>query len=1059
MKKHLLVLLFLTIAGSALAQGAPTVRNSMFYQQKDSEYTVYYGNINLPAHGLWKISDTLASEDVVQLYMEPPENADYILSGQRMKTIKKNQFIQESRYFLRNIYWPCKEYAADHKSTGPSSLSDLDSEDMLSIFAYWNKENIYKKIEGPFVFLLPNVRFIFKEDEKESKHVEEKNRLPLAVELRPYVNDGKHWVVYTDGSTHREPVDSKLVKKYNLNIRPVLSKKDDLPSEISYTILALRKKNVSGPFAVSVKNTLSNDVLNVRWDTATKTADKKTVTDALKKARRKTWAPYYRSSYSPVLYTWLDSYSDRKKAGSSNTRGNTRQNLSVFGLLGGRTAVRETLQMQLLNVRDDKEQEQTIPVDTIKGVDVTSHPFKKMLNGKTGGRLALADTVPHDRFFVYVAKPSAIMPFLDDGTKFLSSLGSVITSSKIEYNLKTKYLNRLGLDEQLLRMLLKSGAVMETGLIFPDLFFIDGTEITAVSRIKQPQLLATFLEMAGVKQLFDKNIISLKLKNGQNVFWALQDDLLFTSTSKSEIDASLALLENAGKGSLGQSDEFRYMLTQLPVTKNTRIYGYLSDPFIRKLVGPLTKIGQLRRVKTHADMEYLTSCALLAKLDGISNPESVKKLAQLEYILPGYLNKGYSIDKNLVVHSETCGTLGSMKTLSEVPVDKVTKQEEDAYKAYVENYQKYWSRYFDPIAVRLDDQPDGSLEATTFILPLIDNSIYNHIRDILSKQEDGITLRIPELSPKPVMMLSLNLTEDSWIEIAKDMADVFEQYTTVSSSILDDLGPGLHLAVHDADPVIALGSGDILGAFNGMRYGAGNDLLGVPVVLSVLTRPCTLIVETREPEKARQILRQASKADIRKYRLSFFDPEYEFYQIDGKDEWVFLIDIMGTIKLRYGIEVQKNFIMIRNIPWSNTDRIVNVEEAVLNGARLNAFPGSCDLQLPGLNTSASESNRKAGLRGTGLLYPLAASGFATIDNISEKHSRLFGFKPVHPGNGQWRWENNHLESTVYGSVFRQKQPGPDSKSRKLGLLKDIEYLGVSMQFEDTGLRTILKWKK
>ena len=31
--------------------------------------------------------------------------------------------------------------------------------------------------------------------------------------------------------------------------------------------------------------------------------------------------------------------------------------------------------------------------------------------------------------------------------------------------------------------------------------------------------------------------------------------------------------------------------------------------------------------------------------------------------------------------------------------------------------------------------------------------------------------------------------------------------------MLDDLGPGLHLAVHDADPVIALGSGDLLGAF------------------------------------------------------------------------------------------------------------------------------------------------------------------------------------------------------------------------------------------------------
>ncbi|MCP4104989.1 MAG: hypothetical protein GY749_05565 [Desulfobacteraceae bacterium] len=717
--------------------------------------------------------------------------------------------------------------------------------------------------------------------------------------------------------------------------------------------------------------------------------------------------------------------------------------------------------MQLLSVQDDKDRERTIPVDTIEGVDVKSHPFKKMLNGKKGGRLALADIVQPDRFLVYVAKPSAIIPFLDDGAKFLSSLGSIITSNKIEYNLKAKYLNRLGLDEQMLRMFLKSGAIMETALIFPDLFFIDGTDVTSISRFRQPEVLETFLELAGVKQIFDGNIISLNLKNGQKVFWAFQDDLLFISTDRSEIDGSLALLKNAGKGSLGQSDEFRYMLTQLPLTKDTRMYAYLSDPFIRKLVGPSTKIGQLRRMNARADMEYLTSCALLAELDGITDSNSVKKLAELGYISPEYLGRDYSIDKNLVVHSEANGTLGAMKTLSEIPVGKATNQEKDAYKAYVENYQSYWSRYFDPIAVRLDDQSDGSLEATTFILPLIDNSIYDSIREVLKKQEDGIPLQLPELSPKPVTMLSLNLTEESWIELAKDMAaDFFEQHTAVSPSILDDMGPGLHLAVHDADPVIALGSGDILGVFSGRPVFTGDELLFAPVILSILTRPCTLIVETREPEKARQILRQASRASFRKrWQSSFFHPEYEFYQINGKDEWILLVDIMGTIKLRYGIEVQKNFIMIRNIPWSNTDRIVNVENAVLNGARLTAFPKSCDLQLPGLNTSASERNRKAALRGTSLLYPLAASGFATIENILEKHNQLFGFKPVHPTDGQWRWKNNHLESTVFGSVFQQKQPGSDMKDRKLGLLKDIEYLSVSMQFEDTGLRTILRWKK
>ncbi|MCP4104987.1 MAG: hypothetical protein GY749_05555 [Desulfobacteraceae bacterium] len=213
MKKHLPILLFLIITGSTLVHGAPTVRNSMFYQQKDSEYTVYYGNINLPAHGFWEIS-SIASKDIVQLYLTPPENANEILSGRRMRTIKRYQLTQHGRNLLNRIYWSCKEYALNHESIGPSSLSDLDSENMselTSIFEGDNEQALYNKIEVPFVFLLPNVKFIFKEN---SKWVEQKNRKPLAVELRPYVDDGKHWIVYTDGSTHREPVDPKLVKKY-----------------------------------------------------------------------------------------------------------------------------------------------------------------------------------------------------------------------------------------------------------------------------------------------------------------------------------------------------------------------------------------------------------------------------------------------------------------------------------------------------------------------------------------------------------------------------------------------------------------------------------------------------------------------------------------------------------------------------------------------------------------------------------------------------------------------------------------------------------------------------
>src|SRR6266536_2644266 len=89
-------------------------------------------------------------------------------------------------------------------------------------------------------------------------------------------------------------------------------------------------------------------------------------------------------------------------------------------------------------------------------------------------------------------------------------------------------------------------------------------------------------------------------------------DLLLVSTSRAELQAIAAV----GGASLGRSAEFRYMLTQLPLKKDTRALIYFSDPFIRRMVGPAVKIGQLRRMRARAEMEMITAGALLYTLDG-----------------------------------------------------------------------------------------------------------------------------------------------------------------------------------------------------------------------------------------------------------------------------------------------------------------------------------------------------------------------------------------------------------------------------------------------------------
>lgn len=231
----------------------------------------------------------------------------------------------------------------------------------------------------------------------------------------------------------------------------------------------------------------------------------------------------------------------------------------------------------------------------------------------------------------------------------------------------------------------------------------------------------------------------------------------------------------------------------------------------------------------------------------------------------------------------------------------------------------------------------------------------------------------------------------------------------------------------------------------------------IPVALSVLTRPCTLIVETQNPERTRQFLRQASNPAFWSKRRER-DMRVSFYQVEDRDAWVMNMDIERIIKLRYGIEIQDDLLLVRNIPWSSKDKVVRMEPASLRAANLRVSPGACRLQLPGLHASAADADRIAAMRGLGCLYPLVVSGYATVGKAAAKHARLFGFRPAHPGGGRWLDEKGKPVSSHYGSVNAPRQPAHREGDKDFGLMKDLTYLNVSMQFENSGLRTKVRWK-
>ena len=1012
--------------------------------------TAVTGDVELPAGGVWSVVEPGRDSGLsqVQLVLSPEEQN--VLRGNRAQKAEKAMRIEAERYPMWSLYHVCTEYGRTNNGIGPASWDDVTSNKVRNI------PHEFSSLKTNY-FLIPSVLVRIGGTAVVA-------RLPLALQLHPVAADGKHWVLFNDGQSERVPIDKALCAKYGVVVesteKPELKQPKPAPDKSRYVITALLK--ATGKQQLMVSSETTGKSIQLTWDTGQAADGGRDVISKWAESRAMNWLMLAANGDAPVLRHWLSRCDALYGAhmpdlgGDGNMR--RGETADAFSVLGGRAAVRETLQMQSLRQAGAANAQENTAIETLKGVEVKSHPFDEMLKSVKPGELALADNVPSDRAFVYFPKPDALLPFLDEGGDFIFRGGSVALANPVAYNLKERYVERLALTDKWVRdLLLKSGAIKEMAMFLPDLFFIDGTEVTIVARAPAAQLLKPALGLLGIGSLSEA--IQEKTGKAGKSYWAMDGDLLIISTSRGEVERVLALRKAKGAGSLGRSAEFRYMLAQMPVQPGTRFLCYLSDPFIRRLVGPEVKIGQLRRLIAKGEMENASAAALLYRLDGQQGQADIQAL-----IAKGYLAaepataRGSTLDERFAASCPAYGSPGSLKTILENPVKTVTSAEAEAYKAYMENYSRFWRQYFDPMAFRLDDGPGGELKLTTFILPLIDNSIYNGLKGVVRRKEDNTPLRVPDLNPKPLALLSANLSEEVWTKVTQNMfSELLQRYTTLNPAAFDKIGPSVHLAVYDADPIITFGAGDALGVLGApMLERGGSTMLFIPVIASILTRPCQLIVELQEPDVVRKMMLAASTAPLGRDRR--WDPTVNFCKVAGRDAWICTISIENIVRVRFGVEIKDKYLILSNLPWSQKPGFGPTRDADMNALALDLHPEAGVLQMPGLFMAACEQERVATVQGQRYLYPLLACGAASVSEAADKCRALFGYAPEHPGRGQWLWENGRLSSSTYGDTRHPMQPEYKTGDQLFGALGGLDTLNLNLQFEDAGLRVVTRWK-
>ncbi len=1004
--------------------------------------TILRAKVSLPGPGYWFADpEKNSNSSLGDVFVTDANPEQFQQGGRRMAKHAEQQELQLDHWPLARLEWSISGYSRDHHGKQPESL-----------------EKIGKLLDNDTRKQLAANYFVLKDLAIDPNQLAEKAKI-VAFETKPLLDDGKHWVLLSNSMVERRAIDPALAKSNGVTIQARHAAAETGGAEakaVDYIIHARLLKDA--PAVVTLKNPVTEKTAEIRMDPAKAKPGDREVLSGWATSRMWSMPLTDNNMTSAILPHWLhqatELYGARTEGFAmsetfrSNRSGNTT---GIFNVLGGRAAIQETLQLQEIQASQDKKSgAKETPINQIKGVEVKSHPFEEMLGGRQGGHIPLADVIPTDRLFAYFPKPAGLISWLDGGAEFLFNTGASATGRSLEYGLSERYISALGMDRDWMKRLLDSGAVEEIAIMTPDLFLIDGTEVTAVARLKNPLIAAGLLQLIGIKDL-DKQV-TRKGVHGETSHWAKRGDLLIISTDAGELEKVLKLQADGGKGSLGQSAELRYMLTKLAPQESTRAFVYLSDPFIRRLVGPETKIAQHRRVRARSEMEALAAGSLLYRLDGHDSGTMAELFAK-HYVSKPLVATDAMLDPECGAVSETFGPLPRMNSLLDLGITHASKLESEAYKQYLENYNNYWRRYFDPIALRLDQPDPGTYELSVFILPLIDNSIYNGLRAIIADGKDGAALKVPVIEPEPVAMLSMNLSEQTWTETGGEMLETFMRQVGIDGAILDSLGPDVHVAIADADPILELGSGELTQAF-GSRMD-NSEMAAIPAIVSMFTRPTALCVGLGDPASVRRAL---DGSVGRKTGISGNEISGSLYKVAERDAWIYQIRFFDMISLRLGIEVQDRFLVIRNMPLTTAFRITGVKESDLPGAGICLSPQACRLQLPALFASAAERERSAAFNGIADLQPLLLTGAKSIDEAAAKHKAWFGFRPRHPGGGEWNWDGRAMSSTRYGRPYQPKQPDYKADDRDFGPLRRVDAVEVGMRFEEDGLRSVARWK-
>jgi hypothetical protein len=440
----------------------------------------------------------------------------------------------------------------------------------------------------------------------------------------------------------------------------------------------------------------------------------------------------------------------------------------------------------------------------------------------------------------------------------------------------------------------------------------------------------------------------------------------------------------------------------------------------------------------------------------------------------------------------------------ENPLAWVTGAEADQYRAFVDDYSKFWQKCFDPIALRIQATPKR-YRVETLVLPLIDNPIYTAVAQALGgKAEPLDALPVPK---RNIFSSVVRLNKETLLKVyAKEFDDFLEELqeaakglnvplkdlkkADVKEVLTKGLGSQVGLHVYDAPSMfdfdLCYYFGLMLGRMGGLLEGPDDYIImaflaasmNAPTYLSMTVQDAGVV--DRFLEKLDRIL--AVVARVREKEAPGIDFEMDFYKTKLKPDTLMRAFgfRFGPIKWRFfwariggGLYIASKPFILRDLMAAEAARgqrgaAVAADTDATGHAMVRLRPEHWQRVLADDRLNWAENSRQACVRNLGPLSSVARAVMAKrgaklgpaarLRETLDQASRVYGVHFFCPEGGRYEVsaDGKHCACSLHGSALDPRQelePNEDRGPQKLA--ERLRTVTATLTFLEDGLHAVL----